>query len=159
MTKIRISSLSLILFFICDLSFSQNTDKNILDSYRWNNRILIIFTPSSNNSNFKKAEDLLKQNNDGILDRDLVIFYIFENSQSTVNNLPINKFTSNYLREKFYAANGKSTYILVGKDGGEKLRTTGQFNVERLFERIDELPMRQSEIEERTFSFDSIKFE
>lgn len=38
------------------------------------------------------------------------------------------------------------TLILVGRDGGEKLRCTGVVSAEKLFGLIDAMPMRKDEI-------------
>ena len=160
MTHKRLFIVLIHLFLFTNIIISaQEADRDLLDKFRWGNRLLLIFTPSMDNTNFKNANNTLKENKDGVTDRDLVIFYIFENSQSVYGDSLINKKTSIYLREKFYAAEGNTTFILIGKDGGEKMRTINQFSIDRLFARIDEMPMRRSEIEERTFSFDSIKFE
>lgn len=150
----------IILFYTIHIcTTAQETDRNILDQFRWNDRILLIFAPSIENSVFTTADNTLKENKKGVIDRDLTIFYIFEDSQSVYGDSLINKNTAKYLREKFYAAPSYTTFILLGKDGGEKMRSINQFSINRLFARIDEMPMRRSEIEERTFSFDSIKFE
>lgn len=151
--------LSIIFFTISLCASAQDTDRHILDKFRWNNRLLLIFAPSIEDPVFVNADNTLKKNIDGVIDRDLTILYIFEESQSIYGDSLINQKTSKYLREKFYAATSKTTFILLGKDGGEKMRTINQFSIDRLFTRIDEMPMRRSELEERTFSFDSIKFE
>jgi hypothetical protein len=157
--KLFIFIFTLLLFFNLETVNAQEIDRNLLDNFRWKNRLLLVFTPSMENSLFKTANNILGKNVDGVVDRDLVVFYIFEKSQSVYGDSLINKATSKYLRSKYYAADGNTTFILLGKDGGEKMRTINQFSIDRVFKRIDEMPMRRSEIEDRTFSFDSIKFE
>lgn len=39
--------------------------------------------------------------------------------------------------------------VLIGHDGGEKLRSGGPISAEELFGKIDEMPMRRREIRER----------
>ena len=39
--------------------------------------------------------------------------------------------------------------VLVGKDGGEKLRTDTPITPERLFETVDAMPMRRQEMRQR----------
>lgn len=39
------------------------------------------------------------------------------------------------------------TFILVGRDGGEKLRSSDVVSAEKLFSLIDAMPMRQNEVE------------
>jgi hypothetical protein len=49
-------------------------------------------------------------------------------------------------RRRFQIGPGDFTVILVGKDGGEKLRSQTPVTMERLAKLIDSMPMRQKEI-------------
>ena len=46
---------------------------------------------------------------------------------------------------RFHIGDGEFTVILIGKDGGEKLRSRSPVGMERLIEVIDAMPMRQKE--------------
>ena len=50
------------------------------------------------------------------------------------------------LRKKYDVETGKLTLILIGKDGGEKMRQVGSIDLQSIFKRIDSMPMRQSEM-------------
>jgi hypothetical protein len=50
------------------------------------------------------------------------------------------------LRKRFHVASGTFAVILVGKDGGEKLRATEPIPWEALKSTIDSMPMRQQEM-------------
>jgi hypothetical protein len=43
------------------------------------------------------------------------------------------------------------TIILIGKDGGEKLRSATPETAEKIFAIIDQMPMRKTEISERKY--------
>jgi hypothetical protein len=49
------------------------------------------------------------------------------------------------LRKRFHVAPGTFAVVLVGKDGGEKLRSDRPISWERLQSTIDAMPMRQQE--------------
>ena len=51
------------------------------------------------------------------------------------------------LRKRFGVAGDEFAVILVGKDGGEKLRETEPLSTEALFGTIDAMPMRRREME------------
>jgi len=51
------------------------------------------------------------------------------------------------LRKRYRVAKGDTTVILVGKDGGEKLRTGDLADLERIFRLIDSMPMRRREMQ------------
>lgn len=42
---------------------------------------------------------------------------------------------------------GLFTFLLIGRDGGEKLRSSDVVTAEKLFSLIDAMPMRQNEVE------------
>ena len=49
------------------------------------------------------------------------------------------------LRNQFKIDSGTTTFILIGKDGTEKLRKDSM-DLDELFEVIDAMPMRQREV-------------
>ena len=52
-------------------------------------------------------------------------------------------------RRRFRVAAGEFVVILIGKDGGEKLRSKVPLTVEKLVETVDAMPMRQDEMKTR----------
>ncbi len=52
-------------------------------------------------------------------------------------------------RKRFGVAPGEFTVILIGKDGGEKLRSHQPLSWETLQQTVDAMPMRQQEMKER----------
>jgi hypothetical protein len=50
------------------------------------------------------------------------------------------------LQERFHVESGKFTIVLVGKDGGEKLRSHAPVTIGKLDALIDAMPMRQQEV-------------
>ena len=49
-------------------------------------------------------------------------------------------------RHRFHVAPADFTAVLLGKDGGEKLRSTKPLSFEKLRDKIDSMPMRQTEM-------------
>ena len=121
--------------------------KNVdLDKYEWKNRLVLLFAPSSGFENYKNAVAELIQLSDEIDDRDLVVFHLLENDKSHVDEKEISRKDVQRLTEKYNAEKGVMTTILIGKDGGEKYRQTGQTNWQEIFDRIDAMPMRRAEM-------------
>jgi len=73
----------------------------------------------------------------------------FEEGESFIGKSPISDATAGSLRNQFNIKSGQPTVILVGKDGGEKPRSTGYVPIEDIFSLIDAMPMRQAEMRER----------
>ncbi len=67
-------------------------------------------------------------------------------------NLPAADFSpaeQSWVRQRFRVAPGEFAVILVGKDGGEKLRSSKPITWEKLAATIDAMPMREDEIKQR----------
>ena len=116
-----------------------------LDQFRWNNRILVIFAGDSTQDTYRDQMDLLKSHNDGVLDRDLVIFSIFDNHCSLLGDETISDASAREIRKKLSPVTSYSIY-LIGKDGGVKLKKDQILEVGELFSVIDSMPMRQREM-------------
>ena len=50
------------------------------------------------------------------------------------------------LSERFGMVGGRVAVVLIGKDGGVKLRREGEIDLDEIFERIDGMPMRRNEM-------------
>ena len=57
--------------------------------------------------------------------------------------------TSQSLRKKFNIPRGEFTVILVGKDGGIKLKRQEHTQLNDIFALIDAMPMRQEEMRQK----------
>lgn len=151
----------LLIFIKSAMISAQSNPEELIDlsDFRWENRLLLVFTPELSHSKTIEVMSMIENNREGILDRDLLVFYIFEKGQSTYGDSLMNEKSEKHLRQKYYATNGETTVVVIGKDGGEKYRQINQIDVDRIFARIDMMPMRKSELEERNFNFDSIDYD
>jgi hypothetical protein len=82
---------------------------------------------------FNEQLTLLKQDSSGIAERDLVIIIIEKEAEYKKYNVIPNQFT----------------LLLIGKDGGEKLRSSKPVEIETIFQLIDSMPMRQAEMKSK----------
>ncbi len=113
------------------------------------NRVLLLFAPSDSSPLFQKQLTLLTHHAPDLADRDLVLLPILGKSSTILHDLhahdvsPQEQLT---LRHRFHIAPAHFTVLLLGKDGGEKLRSTTPLTIEKLTSLIDAMPMRQDEI-------------
>jgi len=84
-----------------------------------------------------------------IIDRDLLVFHVFDIGQSRVNQTGISEPAVKGLQKRFSITSGQFTVVLVGKDGGEKFRRESAVDPDDVLSLIDSMPMRQREIRER----------
>ncbi len=94
-------------------------------------RKLLIFGPTQ--PQYEKQIFLLKQDSAGMAERDLVVVTVADDQ----------------LIRKYRVAPNQFFLILVGKDGGEKLRSVEPVKLDTIFRLIDSMPMRQTEMRQR----------
>lgn len=109
-----------------------------LEDYKWENRLLLVFAPDDNNSNFVEQLDVIGKNARGIKERDLVVWELAPTGKHAVQRKE--------LLVKFDVEESAYTLILLGKDGLEKYRSNKPVSMEEIFRVIDQMPMRRQEI-------------
>jgi hypothetical protein len=137
------------------LALAQNAPS--LASLKDKNRVLLVFAPSDQNPEFKRQFELLGREAAEMQQRDLIVIPVvvsagIDTGANTlrVQHPPVASETDQIdLRHRFHVAPGQFAVILVGKDGGEKLRQGTPIRAETLKATIDAMPMRQEEMRER----------
>jgi hypothetical protein len=130
------------------ISVAQELDYFDMDDYKWQNRVLLIFSPNTYNPQYRAQVETLKNKRSGINERDLKIFYVLEQSSASVKDALIPDDASKELRNDFDIPQADYAVILIGKDGTEKLRTGEALSTDKLFKKIDSMPMRKLEMQD-----------
>ncbi|WP_299338369.1 DUF4174 domain-containing protein [uncultured Psychroserpens sp.] len=118
-----------------------------LSKYQWNNRILIIMSEDISTVEFKKQITALQNHDKALEERKLLILQITPKKY----RLGVSETSSwiegqSELYQKFKTDHKAFETILIGLDGNIKLRQNSLLTSEQLFNTIDAMPMRQSEI-------------
>jgi len=132
-------------------------DAPSLASLKDKNRVLLVFASSDRNPEFKQQFDMLFRYAAQMQQRDLVVIPVVVSAgidpganTLRVQHPPVASDTDQIdLRHRFHVAPGQFEVILVGKDGGEKLRQNTPISAQKLQATIDAMPMRQQEMRER----------
>ena len=120
-----------------------------LSDYQWKNRLLLVFTPSADNRVYQELRHELRKEQAELEERDLVVVHLIGENSGSVQEQGVDPESVRSLR-KLYGVNPEAlTFVLIGKDGGEKARQVDGFDLQALFVRIDAMPMRQREMRER----------
>jgi len=109
-----------------------------LDDLRWKNRVVLYFPSQDQNPKFdlKSLEEEFKERK---------IIFLSIGVRFTTNSEA--NFHQDYLKslhDKY--ASKKSNWVLIGLDGGVKLKSDDGLDWALIFKTIDSMPMRQSEI-------------
>jgi hypothetical protein len=120
-----------------------------LTSYRWKNRLLLVFSPTESDPGFAAFDPNVSRELAAVKDRDLIVFRVFEKGPSRVDEHPLSSEDAQNLRRRFEVGPGRFTVILIGKDGGVKMVREHRAELQEIFDLIDSMPMRQREMREK----------
>jgi hypothetical protein len=156
MTLKSMSSISIVLLILVSFSMAQSSEKVSvadldLDALRWKNRILVLFSPSESEASFQSQKQGLASSAEAVLDRDLMILEIIEQGQSRAGNRLLSEKSVQGIRKRLGVETGSFQVLLIGKDGGIKLRSSEPVSAKDIFGLIDSMPMRRQEIESRKY--------
>ena len=97
-------------------------------------RRVLLFVDKANDTTLIQQKQLLDSDKAGCLERDIrIVIYITNQTDKT-------------LLKKYNITQPQFTFLLIGKDGGIRLRSKKVIPKEQLFALIDVMPMRQDEI-------------
>jgi hypothetical protein len=139
---------SLVVFIMANKG--EGKDSIDLRKYQWKNRLLLLFAPSPHEADYAKLKQDLSSQAEEVRDRDLLVFHILASGETKLGNVSLSESSGDYLREKFFIKSGVLTTLLIGKDGGVKLRSQGPVELEEIFSLIDAMPMRQREMRDKS---------
>ena len=106
-----------------------------LEAYLWRNRPVVIFADTADDLLFRRQMELLAEGETMLLERDVVVL------------TDTDPAARGPLRAKLRPRGFQ--LVLIGKDGGVKLRKPRPWTVRELSRTIDKMPMRQQEIRQR----------
>ncbi len=118
-----------------------------LEAMRDRHRVLLVF---SNGDNQLAAAQLrvAAEHAAGFRERDLVLLGLAGTNQ-TAPTAMLSASEHSAARKRFHVKAGEFTVILLGRDGGEKLRAHTPISWDTLQSTIDAMPMRRDEMKRR----------
>jgi hypothetical protein len=108
-----------------------------LDELRWKERVILIYAPKGSEKQLGRQEALLRLHDVELTERDITQIVV----RAPAENPEIAK--------RFKLSDAGFSVLLIGKDGGEKLRSHEIVSPETLCRLIDSMPMRKEEMRER----------
>lgn len=105
-----------------------------LSAYRWERRPVLVFAPAAEDPAYREQMEMLRAARAGLKERDIVV--LTDDDPGALGRLRTGLALDGF------------TVMLVGKDGGVKLRADRPVAAEELFALIDRMPMRRREMAE-----------
>ncbi len=127
-------------------AFAQNQVTFDTRDYRWKNRLLLTFAKSPDEEPAKSLRTAIDQHKVAFMERDLVLISVYDEGISRANTLPLDPGSISKLRSQYDMPPGSDGVILVGKDGGVKLKQSDPADLDEIYALIDTMPMRRQEI-------------
>ena len=119
-----------------------------MENYLWENRPLVVFAPDSDHPIVAAQRDQLAGQLAALRERDMVVIEAL-GERTAIDGESSAALPADELRQRYRVSSDAAAALLIGKDGGVKLRLPGAISADRLFETIDAMPMRRREMQEQ----------
>ena len=138
--------LIMVALIICATSETLPMD---LTQFQWKNRMLFIFAQDGNHPLFKDLQIQVVAQKAEVDDRDLIIFELPAKGSTRMGTTPLDRQQADSIRAHLDIPGNTFSLILVGKDGGIKLKREDRVDLSDVFGLIDSMPMRQREMQQK----------
>lgn len=138
---------SSIIFFLL-FTLSLQAQKANLKAYRWQHRLLLLISKDNDAVQYNNQLQQLKEHANEFAERKLLILDIRKNKYRIITPTKTTFEVSNWITdtslfEKYALKKEKFSLVLLGLDGGKKLKQTKIITKYKLFAKIDAMPMRR----------------
>lgn len=117
-----------------------------LSDYLWQHRPLLVFAPTEGDPRLVETVRRVEASQCDFADRDMVLGRIVADGTSTLDGQVIDTDQARRLSAEFGIGADSFSAVLIGKDGGEKLRVNGVPDLAAIYAVIDGMPMRSREM-------------
>ncbi|MGE2728220.1 DUF4174 domain-containing protein [Mycolicibacterium vaccae] len=117
-----------------------------LDDYRWDRRPLLVFAPTDADPRLAETLGRIEASRCDFVSRDMVVGQVVTEGTSTLDGHVLDADDSRQLADQFQIDGDAFAVVLVGKDGGEKLRAADVPDFRTVYAVIDGMPMRSREM-------------
>lgn len=117
-----------------------------LTVHRWENRMVLLLTDNGGLAKLEKQLALLDSDSTGLANRKLMVISSTPDQVKRVFPNAWRKPQSASTLYKQFHRKGDFEFVLIGLDGGVKLRRTEVMDLKALYRIIDSMPMRTAEM-------------
>ena len=117
-----------------------------LGDYRWESRPLLVFAQKGNDPRLVETLSRIEASRCDFTGRDMVLGVVVPDGNSTLDGQAIDADEARRLANQFAIGDDAFSVVLVGKDGGEKLRVDDVPDLRTIYAVVDGMPMRSREM-------------
>ena len=134
------------LLIACSIGFISCSNAQMKEKHQWTDRLILVLAETDQDNRLEQQVELLLANKVELHDRKLVVYQIVPDRYK--NNKQKDWRRGSTLYEN-YSSGAPFEVILIGLDGGEKLRKAEVTDPATFFDLIDQMPMRRNELRNR----------
>ncbi|MEQ8412832.1 MAG: DUF4174 domain-containing protein [Imperialibacter sp.] len=138
--------LSIAFILMLSVGVSGDNPGDPLEQFAWKNRVILVFHSEKNAAVAAQQLAVLKKDGKEFDDRDLVLGVVDGGSKGSIDGASIGAKDAATLQQTFNQTNSDFLIVLIGKDGGVKLKEQIAVPASTIFDLIDSMPMRRSEM-------------
>lgn len=127
----------------------MRADENPLAAYLWKNRVLVVVADNDHRSVASRQRQVLADSREELQERGMMVISVV-GELVEVDGVVTDGVDAGDLRRSVGASEAEFGVLLIGKDGGVKLRSDALVDAERLFALIDTMPIRRQEMRIRS---------
>jgi hypothetical protein len=122
-----------------------------LESYQWKNRLLVILSPTQNDSLAAQQLELFTDTPQELSERKLLLIQVTPDSLKTFDDdvQAASATTTESWWKRLGNKNNRFEVLLIGLDGDIKARFKEPVSAQHIFDRIDSMPMRRSALDKK----------
>ncbi len=147
MKRAFIFGLPALLILSIALASPEDTPASLLEGHLWQERVLLLFTPSVQHPAYTTQRALLETEALGLKERNIARYDIAALTHVKQNGQILPHVPASRFFDEFNVEQQTPTLILIGKDGEEKERVSMPHQPAALFTIIDAMPMRKREMQ------------
>jgi hypothetical protein len=136
-----------LLLFLTFIAMSMNSQSQDLSSHQWEDRLVLILTDDTTNKIYQDQIEELYSDQQGLENRKLVIYTVLSEKFMRDDMPDLGWVESEKLYSDYKSSEKTFEILLIGLDGGVKLRQSEFLSNKKLFGRIDQMPMRRRELQ------------
>ena len=136
-------------------AYAETEELFTLGRFLWDKRVLLVSAQDAEDSNLKRLTNEIDRTIDEFEDRDMVLVTLLDAGHAAAGERKLDRAEVDTVRKDVGIADDSFSVLLLGKDGGIKLRSDTPTALNDIYALIDEMPMRRQEMRRSTSSDDA----
>ncbi|MDJ0759043.1 MAG: CIA30 family protein [Woeseiaceae bacterium] len=136
-------------------AYAETEELFTLGRFLWDKRVLLVNAPDAGDAELERLTGDIDQTIDEFENRDMVLVTLLDSGRASAGTRELARAEVDEMRAAVGVTDESFSIVLVGKDGGIKLRSDSPTSLNEIYALIDEMPMRRQEMRRSKSSDDA----